>query len=183
MKRNLKKLLTYYKPYKLLFFSDLFFAVLGAVVTLTIPLIVRYITNEVVYYDGEKALKTILFLGILMVILVLVEMGCNYFMVYYGHMMGARMEANMRRDIFEHYQKLSFTFFDNRKVGELLSRVTNDLFDITELLHHGPEDVIISVIKLVGAFVILLHINVPLTGVTFIFIPFVLIFAIHFNRK
>lgn len=183
MKRNLKKLLTYYKPYKLLFFSDLFFAVLGAVVTLTIPLIVRYITNEVVYYDGEKALKTILFLGILMVILVLVEMGCNYFMVYYGHMMGARMEANMRRDIFEHYQKLSFTFFDNRKVGELLSRVTNDLFDITELLHHGPEDVIISVIKLAGAFVILLHINVPLTGVTFIFIPFMLIFAIHFNRK
>lgn len=183
MKRNIKKLLSYYKPYRVLFFSDMFFAMLGATITLIIPLIVRYITNEVVYYDGQQALKTIFILGAIMIALVLIEMGCNYFMVYYGHMMGARMEANMRKDIFEHYQKLSFAFFDNRKVGELLSRVTSDLFDITELLHHGPEDVVISIIKLVGAFVILLHINVPLTGITFLFIPFMLIVAIHFNRK
>lgn len=183
MKRNLKKLLSYYKPYKFLFFSDLFFAMLGAAITLAIPLIVRYITNEVVYYDGERALHTILILGGIMIALVLVEMGCNYYMVYYGHMMGARMEANMRRDIFEHYQKLSFTFFDNRKVGELMSRITSDLFDITELLHHGPEDVVISIIKLVGALIILLTINVKLTVVTFVCIPFMLAFAIYFNRK
>lgn len=183
MRNNLRKLLSYYKPYKLLFFSDMFFAMVGAAITLVIPLIVRYITNEVVYYGIDKALKTILILGIIMIALVLIEMGCNYFMVYYGHMMGARMEANMRRDIFEHYQKLSFTFFDNRKVGELLSRVTSDLFDITELLHHGPEDVAISLIKLIGAFAILLTINVPLTVITFLFIPIMLVFAIHFNRK
>ena len=183
MKKNLKTLLSYYKPYKFLFFSDLFFAMLGAAITLMIPLVVRYITNEVIYYDGGQALKTILALGGLMVVLVLVEMGCNYYISYYGHMMGVKMEGDMRRDIFSHYQKLSFTFFDNRKVGELLSRVTSDLFEITELLHHGPEDVLISIIKLVGAFTILIHINLPLTMVTFICIPFMVILGIHFNRK
>lgn len=183
MKRNLKKLFSYYKPYKWLFWGDMFFAMLGAAITLIIPLIVRHITNEVVYYDGKKALETILLFGIIMIVLVLVELGCNYFMVYQGHMMGARMEADMRRDIFEHYQKLSFTFYDNRKVGELMSRITSDLFEITELLHHGPEDVVISIIKLVGAFSILLYINVPLTLVTFVFIPIMLVFAIYFNRK
>ena len=183
MKRNLKKLFTYYKPYKLLFFGDLFFAMLGAAITLVMPLIVRYVTNEVVYFERQKALQTILILGAVMVALVLIEMGCNYFMTYYGHMMGVRMEANMRKDIFEHYQKLSFTFFDNRKVGALLSRITSDLFDITELLHHGPEDLLISFIKLVGAFVILIQINVPLTLVTFACIPVMLALAIYFNRK
>lgn len=183
MKRNLKKLVSYYKPYRGLFFGDMFFAMLGAAITLLIPLVVRYITNEVVYYESEKALKTIFFLGIFMLALVLVEYGCNYFVAYYGHMMGARMEANMRRDIFEHYQKLSFAFFDNRKVGELLSRITSDLFDITELLHHGPEDVVISLIKLVGSFVILISINGPLTAVTFCIIPIMIVFATHYNRK
>ena len=183
MKKNLKTLLGYYKPYKFLFFSDLFFAMLGAAITLIIPLVVRYITNEVIYYDGGQALKTIVALGGVMVALVLVEMGCNYYISYYGHMMGVKMEGDMRRDIFSHYQKLSFTFFDNRKVGELLSRVTSDLFEITELLHHGPEDVLISLIKLVGAFTILIHINLPLTMVTFICIPFMVILGIHFNRK
>lgn len=183
MKNNLKKLFSYYKPYKLLFFSDILFAMIGAAITLIMPLIVRYITNDVIYFEGKQALETILFLGAIMVGLVLIEMGCNYFMTYYGHMIGVKMEANMRRDIFEHYQKLSFTFFDNRKVGELLSRITSDLFDITELLHHGPEDLIISLIKLVGAFVILVQINIPLTLVTFVCIPIMLVLAIHFNRK
>ncbi len=183
MKKNLKKLLSYYKPYKLLFFSDLFFAIVGAVITLLIPLIVRYITNEVVYLEMEKAQETILHLGILLVVLVLIEAGCNYFMVYYGHMMGTYMEANMRKDIFGHYQKLSFAFYDNQKVGGLLSRVTSDLFDITELLHHGPEDIIISIIKLVGAFVVLMYVNVPLALITFSFVPIMAIYAYYFNRK
>lgn len=183
MRKNLKRLFSYYKPYNFLFFSDLFFAMLGAAITLVMPLIVRYVTNEVIYFEGQKALQTIFILGGIMVALVLIEMGCNYYMTYYGHMMGARMEANMRKDIFEHYQKLSFTFFDNRKVGELLSRITSDLFDITELLHHGPEDLLISFIKLVGAFVILIRINLPLTLVTFACIPVMLALAIYFNRK
>ena len=183
MKKNLKKLLTYYKPYKLLFFSDLFFAIIGAIITLIIPLIVRYITNEVVYFEMDKAGETILFLGILLIVLVVIEAGCNFFMVYYGHMMGTYMEANMRKDIFGHYQKLSFAFYDNQKVGGLLSRVTSDLFDIAELLHHGPEDIIISIIKIVGAFAILMYINVPLALITFSFVPIMIIYAYYFNGK
>lgn len=183
MSKNLKKLFSYYKPFIGLFWADMFFAILGAAVTLVIPLVVRFITNEVVYYEMDQAVKTIWMLGAFMVILVAVEYGCNYFMAYYGHVMGTKMEANMRKDIFGHYQKLSFSFFDDRKVGELLSRVTSDLFDITELLHHGPEDVVISIIKLVGAFVILINIDVHLTIVTFIFIPVMGVFANYFIKK
>ena len=183
MKKNLKKLLAYYKPYKLLFFSDMLAAIMGAVVSLILPLIVRYITSEVVYFEASEAGKTITMLGAAMVALVLIEAGCNYYMSYYGHMMGTYMEANMRRDLFGHYQKLSFTFFDNQKVGGLLSRVTSDLFDIAELLHHGPEDIFISVIKLVGAFAILVTINMPLAIITFAFVPLMFVYAFYFNRK
>ena len=183
MSKNLKKLFSYYKPFIGLFWADMFFAILGAAVTLVIPLVVRFITNEVVYYEMDQAVKTIWMLGAFMVILVAVEYGCNYFMAYYGHVMGTKMEANMRKDIFGHYQKLSFSFFDDRKVWELLTRVTSDLFDITELLHHGPEDVVISIIKLVGAFVILINIDVHLTIVTFIFIPVMGVFANYFIKK
>lgn len=183
MSEKLKKLFSYYKPYRLLFYSDMFFAILGAVITLVIPLIVRYITNEVVYFDEHRAMQTILVLGAAMLGLVLVEFGCNYFIAYYGHIMGAYMEADMRSDIFGHYQKLTFAFYDNQKVGALLSRITSDLFDITELLHHGPEDVVISIIKLVGAFVILININVPLTLVAFVFVPVMALFAWYYNRK
>lgn len=183
MKNKLKKLFSYYKPYKGLFFADMFFAILGAAVTLVIPLIVRYITNEVVYFERNEVMRTITMLGGLMIFLVLVEYVCNYFIAFYGHMMGAKMEANMRSDIFSHYQKLTFAFYDNQKVGALLSRITSDLFDITELLHHGPEDIVISIIKLLGSFIILLNINVKLTIVAFIFVPIMIIFAGYYNRK
>ena len=183
MKNKLKKLFSYYKPYKGLFFADMFFAILGAAVTLVIPLIVRYITNEVVYFERNEVMRTITMLGGLMIFLVLVEYVCNYLIAFYGHMMGAKMEANMRSDIFSHYQKLTFAFYDNQKVGALLSRITSDLFDITELLHHGPEDIVISIIKLLGSFIILLNINVKLTIVAFIFVPVMIIFAGYYNRK
>lgn len=183
MREKLKKLFSYYKPYRVLFYSDMFFAIWGAVITLVIPLIVRYITNEVVYFNHHKAMQTILVLGAVMIGLVIVEFGCNYFIAYYGHIMGAYMEADMRSDIFGHYQKLTFAFYDNQKVGALLSRITSDLFDITELLHHGPEDVVISIIKLVGAFVILININAPLTIVAFVFVPVMALFAWYYNRK
>lgn len=183
MKEKLKKLFAYYRPYKFLFYSDLFFAIIGAAVMLIIPLIVRYITNTVVYYDAAEAKHSIFMLGTLLVVLVLVEFGCNYYIAYFGHMMGARMEADMRSDIFGHYQKLTFAFYDNQKVGHLLSRVTNDLFDISELLHHGPEDVVISIIKIVGSLAILMNINTGLALVAFSFVPVMLIFAIYYNTK
>ena len=183
MREKLKKLFAYYKPYKKLFYSDMLVAIIGAAITLVIPLIIRFITNEVVYMEPDTAKMQIMKLGAILIVLVLLEIFCNFFIAYYGHIMGAKMESDMRRDIFGHYQKLSFTFFDDQKVGHLLSRVTSDLFDISELLHHGPEDLVISVIKIVGSFIILLTIDVQLALVAFGFIPFMTVFAIYYNRK
>lgn len=180
---KLKKLFQYYRPYRALFYSDMFFAVLGAAVTLIIPLIIRYITNEVVYFEYSKARAVILMLGLILVGLVILEICCNFYIAYFGHIMGAKMEADMRRDIFGHYQKLTFAFYDNQKVGHLLSRITSDLFDISELLHHGPEDLVISVIKIVGSFGILLAVNVKLALVAFAFIPVMCLFAFYYNGK
>ena len=159
MENKWKKFISYYKPYKKLFLADMFFAFLGAAVTLILPLIIRYITSDVIYREMNEAFQIILLLAAVMIGLIALECYCNFFIAYYGHMMGARMEYNMRNEIFEHYQKLSFSFYDNQKVGQLMSRVTNDLFDISELFHHGPEDIVISIIKLLGSFFILLSVN------------------------
>lgn len=183
MEHKWKRLVGYYRPYRVLFFADLLFAVLGAGVSLGIPLIVRYITTNVIILPGNEALQIIAKLGAVMLAMVALECYCNFFIAYYGHIMGAKIEHDMRNEIFEHYQKLSFTFFDNQKVGQLLSRVTTDLFDISELLHHGPEDVVISVIKFVGSFVILSQINLTLTLITFAFVPVIAIYAFVLNKK
>ena len=183
MEHKWKRLISYYRPYRGLFFSDMVFAILGAAVTLAIPLIVRYITTTVVLLPGEEALQIILRLGAAMVAMVVLECFCNFYIAYYGHIMGAKIEHDMRNEIFEHYQKLSFTFFDNQKVGQLLSRITSDLFDISELLHHGPEDVTISLIKFIGSFLILVNINGTLTVITFAFIPAIAVYAFLLNRR
>ncbi|MFV0528905.1 MAG: ABC transporter ATP-binding protein [Lachnospiraceae bacterium] len=183
MVKSLKKLARYYIPYRKLFFSDLFFAALGAAVTLAIPLLVRYITYEVIDFPQAQALAVILKIAVVMLGLVLIEWGCNYFITYYGHTMGAYIEHDMRNEIFEHYQKLSFSFYDNQKIGKLLSRITNDLFDITELLHHGPEDLLISVIKLVGSFIILLMINWKMAVLSIFIVVIMLLFALLSNKK
>lgn len=180
---NMKKFLSYYKPYKKIFAADMFFACLGAAVTLIIPLIIRYITNDVIYRPASESLKIILSLTGIMAVLIILEFYCNYFIAYYGHIMGAKMEYNMRNEIFAHYQKLSFSFFDNQKVGQLMSRVTNDLFEISELFHHGPEDIVISIIKLIGSFSILLSINWRLALVAFAIVPVMLVYAFYFNIK
>ncbi len=183
MGQRLKKLASYYQPYLPLFLADMFFAILGAGVTLAIPLIVRYITNEVIVLAPQEALNKITTLGFLMLGLVVVECFCNYFIANYGHVMGAKIEYDMRAEIFEHYQKLSFSFFNNQKVGQLMSRITSDLFDISELLHHGPEDLVISMIKIIGSFVILININIKLTLVAFAFVPIMLLYAAYFNTR
>ncbi len=182
-KENLKKFLSYYRPYKKIFAADMFFACLGAAVTLIIPLIIRYITSDVIYREMEESLHTILILTGIMAALIILEFYCNYFIAYYGHIMGAKMEYNMRNEIFAHYQRLSFSFFDNQKVGQLMSRVTNDLFDISELFHHGPEDIVISIIKLAGSFTILLTINWRLALVAFAVVPLMLAYAFYFNVR
>jgi len=176
-----KRFISYYKPYRKVFAADMFFAFLGAAVMLMIPLIVRYITNTVLLWETSFALNMIGKLGVLLIGLVILECYCNYFIAYYGHVMGAKMEANMRSEIFEHYQKLSFSFYDDQKVGQLMSRVTTDLFDISELFHHGPEDIVISVIKLIGSFAILLSVNWKLALTAFALIPVMICFAGYYN--
>ena len=179
--RKWKKFFSYYKPYKKLFAADMFFACLAAAITLIIPLIIRYITNDVIYRAPDESLHTIFMLSGVMLILILIEFFSNFFITNYGHMMGAKMEYDMRNEIFGHYQKLSFSFFDNQKVGQLMSRVTNDLFEISELFHHGPEDLVISIIKLIGSFTILLTINWRLALTAFAIVPIMLVYAFYFN--
>lgn len=179
--RKWKKFFSYYKPYKKLFAADMFFACLAAAITLIIPLIIRYITNDVIYRAPDESLHTIFMLSGVMLILILIEFFSNFFITNYGHMMGAKMEYDMRNEIFDHYQKLSFSFFDNQKVGQLMSRVTNDLFEISELFHHGPEDLVISIIKLIGSFTILLTINWRLALTAFAIVPIMLVYAFYFN--
>ena len=183
MEHKWKKLFSYYKPYKKMLAADLFFAILAATVTLVVPLIVRYITGTVIFLDKETASIEIAKLGIIMVVLVLIECYSNFYIANYGHVMAAKIEYDMRNELFTHYQKLSFSFYDDQKVGQLMSRITNDLFDVTELLHHGPEDIIISAIKIIGTFIILLFINVKLAFTAFLIIPFMIVFACVCNIR
>ena len=165
------------------FLWDMFFSILGAAIMLVIPLIVRHITHNVVYYEVGEARREILRLGILSLLLIVIEYGCNFWTTYYGHRMSSRMEYDMRAELFAHYQKLSFSFFDDQKVGHLMSRVTNDLFEISELFHHGPEDLVISLIKLIGSFTILFIINWKLALVAFVLVPPMTLYAIKLNKR
>lgn len=183
MSKNFKKMLSYYKPYGKVFAADMFFAILASAIALAIPLIARYITSDIIYLDPEEALRQTLILGVWMVALVGVSCYCNYYISNYGHVMGAKIEYDMRAEIFEHYQKLSFAFYDNQKVGALMSRITTDLFDITELMHHGPENIVISAIKILGAFVIMVCISPLLTLFAFALIPVMFVYAYVFHKK
>ena len=148
-----------------------------------IPLIVRYITSTVVYLPEQDAVKTIGKLALFMVVLVAIQCYSNYYISNNGHVMGAKIEYDMRAEIFAHYQKLSFAFYDNQKVGQLMARITTDLFDISELLHHGPENIVISLIKIIGAFVIMMGISPKLTVAAFALVPFMIAYAYFFNKR
>ena len=179
---RLKKFLSYFKPYIGLLLADLFAASIMASTTLIIPLIIRYIVNDYLP-NHPTSLQPVLQLGLVMLGLVALEMICNFFVTWKGHSMGVRMEKDMRAELFDHFQKLSFSFYDNAKVGSLMSRATSDLFQLVELYHHGPEDIIISLVKFIGAFAILASINLPLTLIIFALVPFMLIYAWFSNKK
>lgn len=182
MSEKSKKFLSYYRPYLKLFLADMFCAMIAAGITLVFPMIIRYITGTVLIADNFE-MGIIYKLGIFMVVLVIVEYLCNYFVAYQGHVMGVYMERDLRNELFQHYQKLSFSFYDEQKTGQLMSRLTNDLFSLTELYHHGPEDIVISFIKFFGAFIILATINLKLTLIVFAFIPVMGAFIYYYNRK
>lgn len=183
MKNNLKKMLGYYKPYLATFYTDMFFAALSAAVALTLPLIVRYVTSTLIYLEPQEIMEKVVKLAVVLLLLLIIDCYSRYYIGNYGHVMGAKMEYDMRAEIFAHMQKLSFSFYDDAKVGQLMSRITADLFDITELLHHGPENLILSILKIAGAFIILMNINPWLALAAFIVLPFMFAFAFILNKK
>lgn len=177
-----KKFLSYYKPYLKLFLTILTCGFFVSVLSLLFPLLVRYITKNVLEGDLSIALNKVYWVGGLMLVLTAIQNIGNYFVDYKGHELGARMESDLRGELFEHMQKLSFSFFDKEKTGQLMSRITNDLLLLSELYHHGPEDYLKYLVRFIGAFVILFFINAPLTIVVFSFLPFLGIFSLYFNK-
>ena len=185
MSNKFKKFLSYYKPYKKLIFFDLFCALLTSGISIIIPLIISHITGDLIG-DGvisTENLHTILILIGVLAGLLVIEYLAQVFVTYMGHYTGTMMESDLREELFSHYQKLSFTFYDENKTGQLMSRLTNDLFSLTELYHHGPEDIIISLVKILGSFVILMFVNPMLTLICYSLIPLLVLFILYYNRR
>ncbi|MBC7876560.1 MAG: ABC transporter ATP-binding protein [Anaerolineales bacterium] len=183
MNSRWKKFLSYYKPYMGLLSADIACAFVVSGTTLLLPLCTRYITKNILEGNSPNALNQIYTMGMVMLVLLMIHVGCNMFVDYQGHMMGAMMESDVRSELFEHYQKLSFSFYDEQKTGQLMTRVTNDSFDLSELYHHGPEDIAISSLNFIGAFVILISINFQLALIVFVFFPIMAVYTYYFNHR
>ena len=183
MNSRTKKFFSYYNRYLGVFISVMICAFLVAGITLLLPLCIRYITKNILETNAPDALVQILQVGALMVGLVLLHTVCNFYVDYRGHAMGAMMESDMRSELFDHYQKLSFRFYDDQRTGQLMSRITNDLLSLAELFHHGPEDYAIYTVKFVGAFIILWNIDARLTLAVFLFLPVLAVFSLYFNKR
>ena len=183
MSSRAKKFFSYYKAYLTLFISVMLCAFLVAGITLLFPLLTRYITKTVLESGVPNAQGEIYRVGALMVALILIHTVCNSYVDYRGHAMGAMMESDMRVELFDHYQKLSFRFYDDQRTGQLMSRLTNDLFSLAEFYHHAPEDYLIYSVKFIGAFLVLININVELTVAVFLFLPVLAMFSLYFTKK
>ncbi|MDZ4993087.1 ATP-binding cassette domain-containing protein [Clostridium perfringens] len=175
-----KNFIRYYKPYKKLFILDLLAAFLVAACDLFYPMITRNIINDVI---PNRQIRLLFIFAIVLTLIFLIKAGLNYFMQYWGHVVGVRMQADMRRDLFDKLQDMPNKYFDNNKTGVIMSRIVNDLLDISELAHHGPEDLFISIVMLLGSFIILCTINIPLTIITFAILPFLLFYTINKRNK
>lgn len=175
--------LHYYKPYKRLFYTDMVCAVLVSMIDLVFPQALNYLTKNFLVTQTGEFLAIIGYLGAGMLGLYLLRYGCQYYITTWGHVMGARMESDMRQDLFEQFQRLSFSYYDRNNTGEMMSKVVSDLFDISELAHHGPENIFISCLKLAGSFVLLLFIHVPLTLLLFAVALSMTWFSYYQNKK
>ncbi len=179
----LRRFLPYYRHYLPTLILDLFCAVLTTLCDIVLPMIVRTITNAATGDVGSLTGRMIVEIAGIYILLRVIDTAANYFMVNIGHMMGAHLEADMRKDFFSHLQDLSFSFYSNNKIGQLMSRLSKDLFDVTEFSHHAPEEILIGIIKFVASFVILLGVNVPLTIFIFLMIPFLGFFVIKIRHE
>ena len=182
-KELLKRFLPYYRNHVGTVVLDLFCAALTTVCELILPLIMRYITNTGIKDLAALSVKTVLLLGALYFGLRIVDSIANYYMADVGHVMGAKIETVMRRDAYAHLQKLSNTYYNNTKVGQIMGRITNDLFDVTEFAHHCPEEFFIAGIKVIAGFAILSTINIWLTLIIFLIVPVMVITCMKLNRK
>jgi ATP-binding cassette, subfamily B, bacterial len=179
-----KKFLSYYRPYRGLLLGDLLSALIISAAALLLPVCANFITKNLLAKGGASgALDKIYALGAAMLALVALQTLCTLFLDYQGHVMGAKMERDMRRELFEHYQKLSFSFYDRQRTGQLMARITNDLLSLAELYHHGPEDLAIAGLELIGVLIILAHIDKMLTLIVVCFLPVMFLFALHFSRR
>ncbi len=176
----LKKFLSYYKPYKLTFTLDMIASFVVAMLGIFYPMITRVMLNE---YIPNQQYQMIIIFGVLLLVLYLVKMGLNFFIQYQGHMVGVKMQARMRSDMFNYLQTLPYKFYDDNETGKIMSRMTSDLNDISELAHHGPENILISGISIIVAFIYLLTINVPLTLIVFTCVPFLLVISFTVRKK
>lgn len=171
----IKRFVSYYKPHKKLFIIDMVCAFLVAAMDLMFPMLTSFLLKDAI---PNRNLRTIIIFTCVLALLYVIKLIANYIVDYWGHVMGVRLQYDMRKEIFSHLQTLPFSYFDDHKTGSIMSRIVNDLMEISELAHHGPEDLFISLVMLVGSFVLLCVINVKLTLIVFAFIPIILIFTI-----
>ena len=178
--RLLKKFLSYYRPHKLLFSLDMGASLLVALSGIVYPVVTRTMLNDLI---PNRQYRMIVIYGLTLLVIYLVRMWLNFFIQYKGHMMGTQMQAAMRSDLFTHLEKLPFSFFDQHETGKIMSRMTTDLFDITELAHHGPENLIIASISVIVSFAYLLHINVMLSIIVFMVVPFLIVISNYMRTR
>ncbi|MFZ2212891.1 MAG: ABC transporter ATP-binding protein, partial [Trichococcus flocculiformis] len=176
----LKRFFGYYKPYKHLFLLDFCCAILAAVLELSFPVVVNSVIDSILP-SGQWNLILLVSLGLL--VLYIVNTAMQYIVVYFGHVLGVNIETDMRRELYGHMQKQPFSYYDDQQTGKLMARLTTDLFEISEVAHHGPEDIFITIITLLGSFLLMLQIHVPLAIATFVMIPFITIALVFFNKK
>lgn len=178
-----KRFLSYYKPHKKIFYIDMFCALIISIIDLAFPQILNTLTKGVFTESPEKIINSLIYIFIGLMIMYIIRYGCIYYVTSWGHIMGARMESDMRRDLFEHYQRLSFSYYDKNNTGEMMSKLVSDLFDISELAHHGPENLFISSLKIIGSFTLLMFINVKMTLILLGVTAIMVVFSIYKNKK
>ncbi|MDR1627173.1 MAG: ABC transporter ATP-binding protein/permease [Oscillospiraceae bacterium] len=182
-KQRLKKLISYYKPYKKMFFSYLFMSLMSGLISISIPAMMRYVTNNAINFEYTAAVKTILILFGAAIIMLILQYGCNYYVMFTGSLMGANIENDMRNEIFRTYQTLSHKFFDKNETGELMSRITTDLNNLSKFLHRFPEEIFFFVVRFAGVLAVLCWINWKLAIVATMLVPIVCVYILWFMPK
>ena len=181
--QTLKKFIKYYKPYKAVFFIDLLCATIISAIDLAFPQLLRTLTKTLFAGAPGKIISALIPITIGLLVAYIIQTACRYYVTYAGHMMGARMERDMRKELFDQYEKLSFSYYDQNNSGQMMSKLVSDLFDISELAHHGPENLFISLIKIIGSFIFLFMINRMLAVPMLILVVLMLVFSYGQNKK